>query len=470
MEIWDLYDIDGNKTGETWERKFGKNDQIPEGRYHLVCDILVKHDDGTFLLTKRSPDKDVYPGRWEASAGGSALSGEGPLECAKRELVEETGISTDRFFQIGTSRREQSRSMFGMFIAETDCDKDSVRLQEGETVAYKWVSREELLAHIGSDDSIPTHDARYRKYYDKILANEVLASRPTAPWLKDMDPDDFVSPYPTYPCGTILDRFKKGEFIGTDGTKIGYYFYEPADVKAETGRGLPLLVFFHGRSNSFVGDLCVNYTGAERYACDEYQASMGGAYILIPIANEFRDENGRTEGTWSPKYDTVVRELLKSFTEERRAKVNTVIFLGNSAGGTYVLHALESFPENVDAIIPVGSSALPEDRILEEFDDAGKHLLFAMGKRDEFNDYKEEIVPRLPKLEALKNCFVFTPEWVRNGDKGIASINGGIEMGQHCLMNGIQANLMFDDGTPMDERLPRGLTGWIADVNNAKSH
>lgn len=470
MEIWDLYDIDGNKTGETWERKFGKNNQIPEGRYHLVCDILVKHDDGTFLLTKRSPDKDVYPGRWEASAGGSALSGEGPLECAKRELFEETGISTDRFFQIGTSRREQSRSMFGMFVAETDCDKDSVRLQEGETVAYKWVSREELLAHIGSDDSIPTHDARYRKYYDKILANEVLASRPTAPWLKDMDPNDFVSPYPTYPCGTILDRFKKGEFTGTDGTKIGYYFYEPVGAKAETDRGLPLLVFFHGRSNSFVGNLCVNYTGAERYACDEYQASMGGAYILIPIANEFRDENGRTEGTWSPKYDTVVRELLKSFTEERRAKLNTVIFLGNSAGGTYVMHALESFPEDVDAIIPVGSSALPEDRILEAFDNAEKHLFFAMGKRDEFNDYKEEIVPRLPKLEALKNCFVFTPEWVRNGDKGIASINGGIEMGQHCLMNGIQANLMFDDGTPMDERLPRGLTGWIADLNNAKSH
>ena len=36
-------------------------------------------------------------------------------------------------------------------------------------------------------------------------------------------------------------------------------------------------------------------------------------------------------------------------------------------------------------------------------------------------------------------------------------------MGQHCLMNAIQANLMFDDNTPMDERLPRGLTGWLAE-------
>ena len=28
-------------------------------------------------------------------------------------------------------------------------------------------------------------------------------------------------------------------------------------------------------------------------------------------------------------------------------------------------------------------------------------------------------------------------------------------------MNAVQANLKFDDGTPMDERLPRGMTGWI---------
>ncbi len=37
-------------------------------------------------------------------------------------------------------------------------------------------------------------------------------------------------------------------------------------------------------------------------------------------------------------------------------------------------------------------------------------------------------------------------------------------MGQHCLMNAIQSNLMFDDGTPMEERLPGGVTAWIKEV------
>ena len=42
MELWDLYDKDGNKTGEVWERKPGNFVSIPDGRYHIVSDILVK--------------------------------------------------------------------------------------------------------------------------------------------------------------------------------------------------------------------------------------------------------------------------------------------------------------------------------------------------------------------------------------------------------------------------------------------
>ena len=70
MELWDLYDRNGNLTGEVWERRHGNYMNIPEGRYHLVSDILVQHRDGSYLLTKRHQGKDLYPGYWEASAGG----------------------------------------------------------------------------------------------------------------------------------------------------------------------------------------------------------------------------------------------------------------------------------------------------------------------------------------------------------------------------------------------------------------
>ncbi|MCQ2598218.1 MAG: hypothetical protein MJ181_10275 [Treponema sp.] len=57
--------------------------------------------------------------------------------------------------------------------------------------------------------------------------------------------------------------------------------------------------------------------------------------------------------------------------------------------------------------------------------------------------------------------FLLILDWVYNGDKGIASINFETEMGQHCLVNPMQCNLMFDYGTCIDQRLPHGLIDWI---------
>ena len=58
-----------------------RGEAIPDGFYHLVSDIIVKHVDGTYLLMQRDIRKN-YGGMWEATAGGSALKGEGPLACA----------------------------------------------------------------------------------------------------------------------------------------------------------------------------------------------------------------------------------------------------------------------------------------------------------------------------------------------------------------------------------------------------
>lgn len=167
MEIWDLYDRGGKRTGETWERKPANFLTIPDGRYHMVVDILIKHVDGTYLLTKRHPDKDVYPGCWEASAGGSALKGEEPLEAAKREMKEETGIMSDDLELVNVSFSDKSHSMFYSYIAVVDCDKDSVVLQEGETVDYKWVDKEGVIDYTDSPYSIKTHNDRYKCIFDE---------------------------------------------------------------------------------------------------------------------------------------------------------------------------------------------------------------------------------------------------------------------------------------------------------------
>ena len=158
MEIWDAYDSNFEIIdGMTLIR--GEEGSIPDGIYHLVCHILVKHRDGTFLQMRRDLHKP-HPGMWEATAGGSALKGEKPLECAFRELREETGISVSEMKEIRRFVWDPTHCFYVEYICETDCDKDSIILQEGETIAYKWASADEIC-NMKADELLSEGMRRY---------------------------------------------------------------------------------------------------------------------------------------------------------------------------------------------------------------------------------------------------------------------------------------------------------------------
>lgn len=166
MEIWDLYDEQGQKTGETWERSRAR--EIPEGKYHIVSDILIRHQDGDFLLTLRDPDKEAYPGCLEASAGGAALAGETPEEAARREMLEETGLTANKLELIGTTWKPQSRSVVYAYLAVVNCEKNSVRLQRGETVGYQWADAPTFFRMIREEPVLKIQYPRYKPYLDTL--------------------------------------------------------------------------------------------------------------------------------------------------------------------------------------------------------------------------------------------------------------------------------------------------------------
>lgn len=139
MELWDAYDGSFNKIKDM---TLIRGEHIPEGVFHLVCEIIVKHTDGSYLLMQREKRKP-FGGMWEATAGGSALQNETPLDCAVRELREETGIDSKDLLEVG--RVTSNNTIYVEFLCVTNCDKDSITLQDGETIAYKWISKNELV-------------------------------------------------------------------------------------------------------------------------------------------------------------------------------------------------------------------------------------------------------------------------------------------------------------------------------------
>ncbi len=140
-EIWDAYDKEFNRIEDV---KLIRGEVVPAGMYHLVCDIIVKHVDGTYLLMQRAYEKHCG-GMWELTAGGSALEGETPLECAVRELKEETGIVSCDLQELGRLVHDGHRSLYVEYLCITDWDKNAVSLQKGETIDYKWVDKNVLL-------------------------------------------------------------------------------------------------------------------------------------------------------------------------------------------------------------------------------------------------------------------------------------------------------------------------------------
>lgn len=162
MEIWDAYKQGGTLAGCDLIR----GEEIPKGLFHLVSEIIVKHKDGMYLLMQRDWKKPNFPGLYEATAGGSALKGEEPYDVAVRELKEETGIDAKELIQI--YRCTSKDTIYYGYICETDCDKDSITLQKGETISYLWMTKEEFLKFVESDKYIQLHKERMSEYLVSI--------------------------------------------------------------------------------------------------------------------------------------------------------------------------------------------------------------------------------------------------------------------------------------------------------------
>lgn len=97
--------------------------------------------------------------------GGSALQYETPLECAVRELKEETGIEASKIMEIGRFVQDVYHSLYVEYLCVTDCKKNAIALQKGETFNYKWVDKKSLL-EMSQDELVSSRAIKLIKTVD----------------------------------------------------------------------------------------------------------------------------------------------------------------------------------------------------------------------------------------------------------------------------------------------------------------
>ena len=162
-EILDLYDKDGNRTGETIVR----GTKIPEGRHVLLVSIVTVNCKGEILLTKRAPGK-TYEGCWEVT-GGCVQSGETAVQGAVRELSEETGICVAAD-ELECRGQKTGRDFIHVFyLARKDVPLSGLCLCADETETAKWARPSEYQQLAAQYRTIPLGTSLLREYYPDLF-------------------------------------------------------------------------------------------------------------------------------------------------------------------------------------------------------------------------------------------------------------------------------------------------------------
>ena len=61
--------------------------------------------------------------------------------------------------------------MIYAYLSVVNCQKDAVRLQEGETVDYRWMTPDSFLSLISEEPILKMQYPRYKPYLDQLKGN-----------------------------------------------------------------------------------------------------------------------------------------------------------------------------------------------------------------------------------------------------------------------------------------------------------
>ena len=170
-ELWDIYDINRNKTGRTAQRGV---DKLKSGEYHIVVTGIIMNSKNEILISKRAKNKK-FGLMWECN-GGSILAGETSLEGIIRELKEELGIefSKKEAIFLKEIRRDKLPPDFkDLWLFRRNIDKKEITFPDGESIDAKWVTIDEFIKMYDNKEIVPTVDFGIDEYHKALSLKQI---------------------------------------------------------------------------------------------------------------------------------------------------------------------------------------------------------------------------------------------------------------------------------------------------------
>lgn len=130
-ELLDIVDDDDNVIGQATRDECHKNNLT-----HRTVMFFVFDQSNKVLVTKRTENKDFFPGYWSIAIGGHVSAGQTYEIAAKREIEEETGIAANPFpigsFQKRITEEKENVRVFGVRADPLHLNLDPREIEHGE--------------------------------------------------------------------------------------------------------------------------------------------------------------------------------------------------------------------------------------------------------------------------------------------------------------------------------------------------
>jgi isopentenyldiphosphate isomerase len=170
QEWFEVYDDEGNLL-TTAPRKICHNRTFLR---HKSVHLMIRDNDGRFLLQKRSAAKDIQPGKWDTSVGGHVDPGESVEQAVLREAREELGLvlrPEEIRFEYDYSWVSSREKEWVHTFSHRTGRKEFV-FDRGELDEVRFWTENEISRSLGQDVFTPNFEDEFRRFREKSPASK----------------------------------------------------------------------------------------------------------------------------------------------------------------------------------------------------------------------------------------------------------------------------------------------------------